>query len=237
MAPTVIGHTTAKSALSGSTITIDPSANVVGSSVATDDWIILIMSSAGTLANTRQPTAGTGWTNLVPLQAPGTGSYTFGVWAYKRASGESTYTWTQSTSESAVLHMRMVFIRGADDIASWITGSLGKRPDTGETLTTTAPSITTITAYTLGLVLAGERTTTTETDSQVTCNNFTKQWFDNDVDHSLFVGTKDMETAGSTGSVTVTYPNAQAQNGIGVILGIAGVATTTPIMWVQGVNT
>lgn len=220
--PTIIGHTTVRSSGSTSPYTVDPAVNLVNGPVATDDWILAVFTSDGNMASTKQPTPPAGWTNIVPLQAPGTGSYTFGVWAHKRVAGDTTYSWTQSTTETNNTNHRLIFVRGADDIAHWITGAIAKRAVTGETTTTTAQGVTTTTAHTLGLLLASERTTAVESDAQVTCDNFTKQWFENNVDHTLFVATKDMATAGATGSVTVTYPNAQAQNGIALILGIPG---------------
>lgn len=222
--PVVIGHTTAKSSGSTSPFTVDPAFNLVNGSVATDDWILAVFTSDGNMASTKQPTPPAGWTNIVPLQAPGTGSYTFGVWAHKRLAGDTTYSWTQSTTETNNIYHRLIFVRGADDISHWITGTIAKRAVTAETTTTTAQGVTTTSDHTLGLLLASERTTAVETDTQVTCNNFTKQWFENNVDHTLFVATKDMVSPGATGSVTVTYPNAQAQNGIALQLAIPGIA-------------
>lgn len=220
--PSIVGHTAASSvSMAGSTFDID------GSTVAVGDWIIVTLSTAGNMTSSRQPTPPAGWTTIVPFQSPGTGYYTFGVWAHRRAVGETTYTWSQTTTEVNGLASRLIMVRNADDIANWTIGTIGTRAASGGTITTTAPSITTIRAHTLGLLLAGERTTATETDEQVTCDNFTKQWFENDRDHSIFVATKDMVTSGSTGDVTVTYPNTQAQNGIALIIGISGVLDPT----------
>lgn len=221
--PTIIGHTTIQSFASSSSVTIDPSVNLVGSSVATNDWIILSLTSAGNTAATKQPTPSSGWTNIVPYGTVGTGTMSFGVWAHKRAAGETTYAWTQTTAEIQNSFSRMIFVRNAQDIAQWVIGSEGTRAASGGTTTTTAPSITTTLAHTLGLLVAVERTTAAETDTQVTCDNFTKSWFENNQDHSIFVATKDMVSAGATGTSTVTYPNTHAQNGAAIILGIPGV--------------
>lgn len=220
--PVVVGHTTASASGSGSPFTVDPTHNLVGSAVADDDWILAIFSSASNMVGTKQPTPPAGWTNILPLQDPGTGFVTYGIWAHQRASGETTYDWTQTTAEPDNTQHRLVFVRGADDIANWVIGTAGTRAGSGGTTDTTAPSVTTTLNHTLGLLLAGERTTATETDPQVTCDNFTKQWFENNVDHSLFVATKDMISPGATGDVTVSYPNVQSQNGIALILGIPG---------------
>lgn len=220
--PSVVGHTTATAAGSSSTFTVNPSTNLVGGSVADNDWIIAVFSSASNVAGTRQPTPPSGWTQIVTMQNPGSGSYSFGVWAHQRQSGETTYTWSQTTAEPDGNYHRLIFIRDADDIANWVIGTIGTRAGSGGGAATTAPSVTTLTDDSLGLLIAGERTTAAETDPQVTCDNFTKAWFENNQDHSLFVGTKEMATAGATGTSTVTYPNTQSQNGIALILGIAG---------------
>lgn len=225
--PKIVGHTTGTSTTAASTLVLNPETNRVGFAVATNDWIIAILSSASNGGGTRQPTPSAGWTNIVPFGTVGTGSTTFGVWAHKRASGESTYSWTQTTAEASGTTIRMVFIRGADDIAHWITGTFQNRATSGTTTTNIAPSITAASDHTLALLISAERTTTTETDSQVTCDNFTKDWFDNTYDNSLFIANKDMTTAGATGSVTITYPNAHTQNGIAGIIGIPGTASST----------
>ncbi len=228
------GYTTEDLSGTGSTFTIDPSVNLVGSAVADGDWIVLTLSSAGDLSTTHQPTAGAGWTNLVPFNTVGTGTTTFGVWTHQRASGETTYTWNQTTIEANGLGIRMVFISGADDVANWIIGTFQDRETSGTTVTTIAPSVTTTADDSLGLCIAEERTLASETDPQVTCDNFTKQFFDEGInDHTIFVATKALTTAGSTGSVTVTYPNSHAKNGIAGIIGIPPVPPVTiALPWV-----
>ena len=237
--PTIVGHTTAQTTGAASTITLNPETNRVGFSSATNDWIILILTSAATSSGTRQPTPSAGWTNIVPFGTVGSGTMTFGVWAHKKASGESSYTWTQTTAEANNTISRMIFVRGADDIAHWITGTFQNRATSATTLTNIAPSVTAVTDHTLALLISAERTTATETDSQVTCDNFTKDWFDNVYDSTIFVANKDMVTAGATGSVTVTYPNSHSQNGVAGILAIPGTVSTSiglPIKVSNGTN-
>lgn len=223
LTPSIIGHTTATSSGATGTITVNPATNLVNGPVATDDWIILIMTSPGNISTTKAPTAPAGWTNLVPFTAAGIGNITFGVWAHKRAGGETTYTWTQTTAESQNTYHRLIFIRDADDVANWVTGAFNNRATNGTSTTNVAASITTTVDHTLGLAISAERTTAVETDAQVTCNNFTKDWFENNQDHSLFVAYKEITPPGATGSVTVTYPNAQTNNGIAGLLGIPGI--------------
>jgi len=199
--------------------------------VADGDWIIAVLTSASAAVNTNTPTAPGGWTNLVPFGTVGTGTMSFGVWAHLRGVGETSYTWSQ-TIATITTYSRLVFVSGADDIANWTIGIFQNRETSVTTVTNVAPSITTTVDGSLALLLSGERTLATETDAQVTCDIFTKQWFENNVDHTLFVATQDMPTAGSTGTVTVTYPNAHAKNGIAGILGIPPAPPVTiPVAW------
>ena len=225
--PSIVGHTNATSSSTLSTFSVDPSVSHVGSTVSTNDWIILILTSASSSANTYQPTPPAGWTNLVPFGTVGTGTMCFGVWAHKRGASETSYAWTQTTTQSIPTYQRMMFVRNADDVSNWITGTFQNRETSGTTLTNVAPSVTSSSAHSLGLALSVERTTAAETDTQVTCDNFTKQWFENTVDHTLFVASTDMVAAGAMGSVTVTYPNTQAKNGEAGILAIPGTAVTS----------
>gem|GEM_PF-1074800 len=225
--PSVVGHTNATSSGPSSTFIVDPSVSHVGSTVAADDWIILILTSASSSVNTYQPTAPIGWQSVVTFGSVGTGTISFGVWAHKRAVGETSYTWTQTTTQSIVTYQRMIFVRNADDLANWTAGQFQNRETSVTTLTNVAPSVNTTTAHTLGLAISVERTTAAETDGQVTCDNFTKEWFENTVDHTLFVATKDMVATGATGAVTITYPNTQAKNGEAGILAIPGTVDTS----------
>jgi len=225
--PVISGHTTATVSGSSSTFTMDPSVNHIGAAVAVGDWIIAIATSATGSSATRQPTPPAGWTSIVAFGTVGTGTTTFGVWAHQRAVSETTYTWTQTTTEGNGTYTRQIFVSSAADIANWIIGTFQNRETSVTTVTNIAPSVTSVTAHTLGLLISAERTLAAESDAQVTCDNFTKSWFENAVDQSLFVATKDMVSAGATGSVTVTYPNAHSKNGEAGILAIPGTAVTT----------
>lgn len=239
MIPTITGHTTSTGSGGSSSITVNPTSNLVGTAVADGDWIIITFMSPSALATSKQPTAPGDWTNIVPFNTVGSGTMSFGVWAHQRTSGESTYAWTQSTAETNGTYYRMIFVSGADTISNWTIGSFDLRQNTGTTTTNVASSITTTVNNSLALLLAGERTVAAETDTQVTCDNFTKQWFDNSLtDCSFFVASKDMATTGSTGSSTVTYPNTHSYNGIAGILGIPPPPPPiAPLMWVLAKNT
>lgn len=229
--PYVSGYTSAQGAGNTSTFTVNPSANVVSGSVADDDIIVIIFSSQNNGSVTNIPTPPGGWSNIVPFGTVGTNSTTFGVWAYRRVQGDTTYTWSQTINMGNQSNYKMCFIRKGSDISSWTIGSFDLRVDTGTTTTNVAASVVTTVDNSLGLLLSGERTTAAETDAQVTCSNFTKIRFDNVIDSSLFIGIKEVLTAGSTGSATVTYPNALAYNGIAGIIGIPPISTSQTISW------
>lgn len=231
-APTISGYSLATASGGGSSITIDPTANLTSGSLSNGDWIIVAFSSASNYAGTNVPTAPGDWTVIVPFTGVGSGTTTFGVWAHKRASGENTYTWSQTTSGGNFTYYRSFFVSGADDVSNWVIGSFDYRQNTGTTTTNVAASVTTSTADNLALLLSEERTLATETDPQVTCTNFTKFFFDNTYDHILVAGTKSMPSPGSTGSSTVTYPNAHNYNGIAGILGIPPADNAAGLMWV-----
>ncbi|MGB4956833.1 MAG: hypothetical protein WBO49_00070 [Candidatus Saccharimonas sp.] len=231
MTPSIIGHTTTGfSSGSGSTFSVDPSSNVVGSSVAVGDWILIVVSSDNNIAGSKTPTPPDGWVTITPWASVGSGFFTFGVWAHRRASGESTYTWSQTTIESTGSYHRMIFVRNGGDIGEWVIGSFVNRAVNASSTTTVANAVTTTLPYGLGIALSGERTTAAESDGQISCTNFTKEWFDNVQDHSLTVASAILATPGSAGSVTFTYPNTQAENGIA---GMIAIPSLPPAAWLM----
>ncbi len=229
--PTVSGYTSAQLAGNSSLFTVDPSANTVSGSIADGDWIVIIFSSQTNAGSTNTPTSPGDWTNIVPFATVGAGNMTFGVWVHKRLPGESTYSWNQTTDMAGQSNYKMCFIRGGGAISDWVIGAFDLRATTGTSTTNVAASVTTTANNSLALLLSGERTLAAETDAQVTCTTFTKIYFDNIIDSSLLIGTLDMATAGVTGSSTITYPNAQTNNGIAGIIGVPPAHTAETIAW------
>lgn len=230
--PTLSGFTSGQQAGSLSTFTVDPTDNVVSGGVATGDWIIAVFGSSSNLATSNVPTPPAGWTTISSFINVESGNLTFGAWAQQRAAGESTYTWTQTTGMGNQCGYRLVFVRGASDVSNWTVGSFDFRANTGTTTTNVAASVTTTATDSLALVISQERTTAAEVDAQISCSNSTKTYFDNVIDYTLTIAKKDMPTIGSTGSVTITYPNTQANNGIAGILGIPPETNPADLMWV-----
>lgn len=229
--PTLAGETLVTASGSSSSFTVDPTANVVNGIANTGDYILLVGTSAGTASTTKSPTPPGDWTTLVPFATVGSGTMSFGLWAHRKLDGETTYSWSQTTSQSNGFNYRLVFVRGGDDVSNWTQGAFDYRQNTGTTTTNVAASITTTVDNSLALLISAERTIATETSDQVTCTNFTKQYFENTYDQSTFYATKDMSVAGSTGSSTITYPNPHNYNGIAGILGIPPYDNAASLMW------
>jgi hypothetical protein len=224
--PTIGGWTTTTSWGSTATGNIAVNANVASGGVLPADWIVLIVSSGGPYSTSRKPSFDASWTTLVPYAQVGAGTTCFGVYARKRLAGDSSsYGVPQSTAEASAIYSRLIFVRGADDIAQWVLGTFSARGTNGTSSTNVATSITTAVANSLAILISEERTTATETDTQVTCTNFTKIDYamGTGTDHIVLLGTKTMAVAGATGSSTISYPNTHVANGIAGILGIAPV--------------
>lgn len=213
-----------------STFDIRPDYHILTGSVQVGDWLVVVLSSATNLGGTNVPTPPGGWTTIVSFNTVGSGTMCFGVYARKYDTAGATYTWSQTTGGGQTT-CRMFFVRGAGDISNWVLGNFDYRQNTGTTTTSVAASITTTAANSLALIVGGERTLAAETESQISCSNSYEFYFDNISDHSLTAAIKPMPTAGATGSVTITYPNAHNYNGIAGILGIPPIDTSSPISW------
>jgi hypothetical protein len=229
--PTIGGWTLAATLGTSASTTISPAANVGSGGVQIGDWIVCVLESSDSLANTKKPTM-TGWTTLLALAGmSGSATSCFGVYARKRLSGDAPYPVTQTTAESAPTWSRMIFVRGAGDISQWVVGTFTPRATNATTTTAVATSITTTVANSLGLAVAGERTVAAETDAQVSVANFTKLVsLVSNVDAILIAATKSLPTPGAAGAVTFTFPNAHAQNAIAGTLGIPPIPDSTPGM-------
>lgn len=237
--PIIGGWTSTQGMGASATATINPTAGVLSGGVQVDDWIICILEAGASYSAVRKPTM-TGWTTIWALDGMSpTATGCFGVYARKRLAGDTTYTISQTTAESTATWARLIFVRGADDIANWAVGVFTPRATNATTTTAVAEAITTIRANSLGFAICGERTSsTTETVDQISVSNFTKSVFWNDgMDATTTVATKSLTATGNSGSVTFTFPNAHAQNGIAGILGIpplGGTVVGRPKAYVGG---
>lgn len=206
--PTIVGTTV--NATSGT------AARVVTPHASTAVGDIMIVSGISLSGSTL--TAPADWTVLKAHTAAGTMG--MGVWAHVRAAGETTYSFPIGATGNST-HVCTTIHGG--NAAGLVNGAFGTRAASGGAFTTTAPSITTVAANTLALLLAGERTTATETGITSVDNGFAQVLFS---PHSaggvetMLVASKVAASAGAVGATSVVYPNTQASNGLAMLLGI-----------------
>ena len=217
---------------SGTTYTI-PTTAASGRALATNDYVLRIQTASGNTP--RVPEADAGWRTVVPYGAVSGGTAAFGLLAAVRGSGE-LYTGTlNSAGGTDATSATLLWGDGAiADASQWIVGTAKSRSQAPtETVTCTAPSITTTVANTRVYAFAYERTTAEETTDNVTVSGsgWTKLTFLESAtasDTTVTVAYKDMVTPGATGACTFTYVNSHASNGLGVQLGLPPVPDSAP---------
>lgn len=202
-------------------IVLNPAAPTEGTAVLAGDWMVALVGANAPGAG-EDFTAPAGWTELRPDYSL-IGTQRVRVYARKRVAGDTTYTWTFPSAKH--LNATMVWVRGAEDLGTWVLGAAKGRSDApAETLTSTAPAITTSKPATLALTLGIERTTSTE--AGVTWAGATQWLFAPQVSSAAItfaVGFVELAAAGTSPAVTITYPNAQTINGWAFQIGIPGV--------------
>ena len=177
--------------------------------------------------------APTGWG--VQKSAVLTGTLKTSLFTRTRQSGDST--WTYAPNQSVETSDIVLSVVGGDP-ASLIVGSDGTRAASGGAFVTTAPSITTTVAGSRVFIIATERTNAFETVEATVNNGFTKiiHAFANGTSvESIFIGYKDMPTAGAVGATTVTFQNSQASNGYAVLIAVAPASTAQDFAGVTAV--
>lgn len=225
--PVLRGYTTHAVPSGTTAVVYDPTVNRVNYPLEVGDWIFVVLQSSDTYANTKKPTPPPGWSTLVPFGQVGAGTTTLGVYAKQRLAGETTYTWTRTTSEVTNFGFKSFWVKDAGPQSNWVIGNMGVRAVTGNSTQTTAPGID-LPRYTLGILIAAERTIASETLSQITVGGeYVPQWFDKTTDATLLVGSTSsttilLEDAGAT----IFYPNAHPENGAAFVLGITAVPAT-----------
>lgn len=210
------GTTTATS------VVLNPGTPTEGSAVQADDWMVAIVGANAPGAG-EDWTAPAGWTDLRGDYSL-IGTQRVRVYAKRRVAGETTYTFTFASSKH--LNAAMVWVRGADLLGTWTLGAAKGRADApAESVTSTAPAITTSRPASLVLTIGIERTTATETG--VTWAGGATEWiFAPQVGSSaitIAIGRSELAAAGTAPAKTITYLNAQAVNGWAFQIGIPGI--------------
>jgi len=208
MAVERIGYTTVVNTGGSQDVTIGPT----GGTILEGDWMVMVVT-----ANQSQVlTVPTGWTSIKNMQVSGTLSTA--IFTKKRTSTDNTYA--LHVTAGTLVTVSLMWFRGVAD-TGWVIGTGMNRSATGSTFNNIAPSIAT-TGSMMALTISTERTTAAEVS--YTSVSGTTPWFyygqSGSYIETTFVGYKDMPTAGTTGDVTVVYPNTQASNGYGIQIGI-----------------
>jgi hypothetical protein len=213
--PTRIAHVVALNAGGTSDLVLTPDA----ATVAGDALLVAITT------NTATQTLGTpsGWTLLKGPTA--TGNNTNYAFAKIRAGGETSYNFS-TTGGTGAVRGDIMTIRGADVISNWIIGTEGNRVASGGAFVTTAPAITTTSAYNLLLSVFGERSATTATTA--TFSGATQWFFDTEGSDNITLAAAYalQPTAGTSSAVSATYSVSQATNSWALQLGIPPAPTT-----------
>jgi hypothetical protein len=190
--------------------------------VQTNDWMIAVVG-ANAPGTGEDWTAPSGWTDLRGDYSL-IGTQRVRVYAKRRVAGETTYTFTFGSAKH--LNAAMVWVRGADLLGTWTVGAAKGRSDApAESVTSTAPAITTSRPASLVLTIGIERTTTTETG--VTWAAGATEWlFAPQIGSAAITiafGYSTLAAAGTAPAKTITYPNAQSVNGWAFQIGIPGI--------------
>lgn len=213
---------TSGGSVTATSIVLDPAMPTEGTAVQIDDWMIVVVG-ANAPSTGEDWTAPAGWTELRADYSL-IGTQRVRVYAKKRVAGETTYSFGFSGSRH--LNAAMVWVRGADTLGTWVLGAAKDRSAAPtESVTCTAPAITTSRPATLVLALSIERTTASEVG--VTWSGGATEWlFAGQVGSAVItiaIGYSELATAGTEPAKTITYPNAQSVNGWAFQIGIPGV--------------
>lgn len=213
---------TSGGSVTATSIVLDPATPTEGTAVQNDDWMIVVVG-ANAPSTGEDWTAPAGWTELRADYSL-IGTQRVRVYAKKRVAGETTYSFGFSGSRH--LNAAMVWVRGADALGTWVLGAAKDRSAAPtESVTCTAPAITTSRPATLVLALSIERTTAAEVG--VTWSGGATEWlFAGQVGSAVItiaIGYSELATAGTEPAKTITYPNAQSVNGWAFQIGIPGV--------------
>lgn len=234
---TIKGRLTAVgSPLSAATYTINMSGGTTGTNPVSNDFIFMFVSAAGTTSTAVTPAKPTGFTDLVAWQNMGTSvSTAWALWVKRREAGDANYEMSQTnTGNTNKLNVVTFWIDGADadDVGTWTIGTQESRATSGGTFSTNAPSITTTIDDTMVFGFGTERTSATETESDltVTGTGWTKQaaYLTISAGATITIASKGVVTAGASGVVTFTNINTQATNGAALQIGIPASGIIAP---------
>lgn len=191
------------------------------------DLCLMYLSAAGG-SNYQTVTLPAGWVMVRPFDNMRTGTTTatqgFGCWAKILTADDITSGIEYTQADGSTKLLWAAWFSGITTGATLQPGAYAGRSDPGSGATTTtavAPSITLPRPGTV-LTIAAERTIAAETADQVTASGsapLTQAYFKHANDQAIAVFAGEYP-AGTTGPVTVTYPNTHLNNAGAVLLGV-----------------
>lgn len=197
----------------------------IPNSIFPGDLMLLVVeqqTSAGT------PITPGGWT-FIASQAHGTRSG-FAYWRFRQEV--DTTIQIERPNNAGGRYALTAFTGVETDSSKWTIGTPRSRATSpaDTSYVTTALGITTTRADTLVVGIFGEATTSGESTSFVptvsggTVQSYSGQLSSGDIETVLITNTQ-MSLAGATGNVTATYPNPQASNAWGMLIGLPSIVT------------
>ncbi len=220
MAVTFGGFRTGSSGTSVTSVTINPNAggsSSGGSGCAVGDWMVLVFTGGGSMANVNVPGDLSGWTVVRPFAlATGATSFETGIWMKRRLVGETSYDWPLNGGTAASTYWTLMWY---ENVEAAFAGTFWDRNGNATSTTNIAPSVTTDTSNAVVVSISTERTVAAEVDGDISVDNgMTKRLFTQQPigsgDQNLSVADKTLVAAGSSGDTTWTYLNTQTNNGI-----------------------
>ena len=204
------------------------------STVSVGGWMIV---SAMASISSVVITAPAGWSVLHAAETTGS-RRNFLFAKVKQVSDGSSVTFSQNATDTTAFSF--IWGTGSGDITTWTIGASWLRSSSlqasGSRTDNIAKSITTPLNDQLTLAISHEATNLKPVSMEVTGVSPTgwtqRLWLEqvapSDNVETIWIGSKDMATAGATGDLTLTYASPQDLNGWAIQLAISAPSTTPP---------
>lgn len=182
--------------------------------------VVSFTSSGESYAWSISPVTSASWTAIGARTVAGTLVYQ--AWAAPYSVGLDLDFIGNLSAARRILPTALT-VRDAAAISNWVLGAESRRIDNGTSTTTVATSLTSVVDDTLVLGLFSERTTATETDISGV-SGATEYAYLYDASYAsietLTITQETLAALSASGDTTVTYVNAQTNNGVGQHIGI-----------------
>lgn len=193
------------------------SANI--SAIPNGSWMLAVFAHSGDYP----PIPPAGWTTLMPQKT--TGTLETNLFAkIKDASDSSVLSFVGGEAYAMGLtNGAILWGTGAAPVSSWTIGTYGDRGINATTTTVVTPTISVLTAKSLVLSIATERTTADEANYTSLTGATPWAWVPQNGTsqiQTIAVGYNEQQSTGTSQPMTVTYPNSQTVNGTGIQVAI-----------------